>query len=479
MEQGGEIDVDERNIEEEYLRALTHCRELLRKLNPLQSVVSSDIWRNILTASDVLHLTPEEKLQVKKCFKNWCRTNHPDKRDEVPGKEDEASLHLYKVYSDAFLHGDEAGYNNLWVHMGFTALTFDGVDPMHLAINNISRLIRDIDVLIDIIEQCNQIKYHNGNLAKELRKCLQFVKLYLNAKESGVCTKHSTISIAGSMDLCTNTVIEKSELVDMIINERDRLNIKYHRKRENPTKYTIPLSKWKNCTQIMDDKLPFDIDGLVVYVLPYNPKDKMKSSRDGRNWHTWTTGSRINFKGTRRSATCAGGRLCRNKKCKFLKLFRKQNAYHFIKVDGVIVCRLCRLKPEVVECYKCKKIWEFEKGENVVTVYHHGTHSCTPKPFPILQEGKLRDRFHNTPKVSPQQAVNDMIGECFDDPNFDIDFVNELIDSSLNKQKVKNFKRKVEQERRPYGHSFEAVSHLKTRLAPIDIYIYILHLQAE
>ena len=68
-------------------------------------------------------------------------------------------------------------------------------------------------------------------------------------------------SIGGKMNLCTDTV--ESELVNMIINERDRLNIKYHRKRENPTKYTIPLSKWKEKLHPNYGRLPFDIDGLV------------------------------------------------------------------------------------------------------------------------------------------------------------------------------------------------------------------------
>lgn len=37
------------------------------------------------------------------------------------------------------------------------------------------------------------------------------------------------------------------------------------------------------------DKLPFNIDGDVVYRLPYDPSKKMKSSLDGRPWKTWVT----------------------------------------------------------------------------------------------------------------------------------------------------------------------------------------------
>ena len=102
------------------------------------------------------------------------------------------------------------------------------------------------------------------------------------------------------MDLSIDDVIEKPELVHMIIKAKEAHDIKYHRKRDNPTKYSIPIETWVNCVRQKVDKLPFDIDSLVVYVLSHDQSHKMKSSKDGRNWSQWSTSSRVNFEGLRR-----------------------------------------------------------------------------------------------------------------------------------------------------------------------------------
>ena len=57
--------------------------------------------------------------------------------------------------------------------------------------NEVSRLIRDTDVLIDIIRQCNEIRSETEELVAELNGISGFVKVHLNAKDSGVCTRHS------------------------------------------------------------------------------------------------------------------------------------------------------------------------------------------------------------------------------------------------------------------------------------------------
>lgn len=42
-------------------------------------------------------------------------------------------------------------------------------------------------------------------------------------------------------------------------------------------------------------KLPFDIDGLAAYKLPFDPSDKMASTKDGRHWKQWVTSNRVGF----------------------------------------------------------------------------------------------------------------------------------------------------------------------------------------
>lgn len=90
-----------------------------------------------------------------------------------------------------------------------------------------------------------------------------------------------------SMNLSFENVIEKSDIVDRIITEKDRQNVKYHRKMENHSKFNLPLSTWNSCIRQKVDKLPYDINGLQVFILSYDKKNPMKSSVDGRSkWKT-------------------------------------------------------------------------------------------------------------------------------------------------------------------------------------------------
>ena len=64
-------------------------------------------------------------------------------------------------------------------------------------------------------------------------------------------------------------------------------------------------------------EIPFDIDGNVVYRLPYNAERRMESSLDGRPWKTWVTSSRKRFAGIRRRANCKGSYKCFNINCSY------------------------------------------------------------------------------------------------------------------------------------------------------------------
>ena len=535
-------------MEEEYSKKLSRFEDILKKLNPLQVILGEEILKKYIYGVDLLQLSTNEKLAMKKIYKQWCRTHHPDKWDHEMGTN-EPSLYVYREYGDAFLKCEENQYDKVWIYMGYAAITFNEIVIGNLSMNEVSRLIRDTDVLIDIIRQCNEIRSETEELVAELNGILGFVKVHLNAKDSGVCTRHSfqtdlilqkdclhcrcderntstdviiitaseegdesdqcdeneggkqftdstdvTFSenlqndfsgiepcaageinidqestdtpdhrtssakfqenignvnecsdsraeinglnirtlkaIAESMDLSIDNVIEKPELVHMIIKVKEAHDIKYHRKRDNPTKYSIPIETWVNCIRQKVDQLPFDIDGLVVYVLSHDQSHKMKSSKDGRNWSQWSTSSRVNFEGLRRTANCDGGYVCLFKNCNFSQLYNKPNAYYFKRVGGKLVCNVCSVEHHEIKC-NCKKIWELEKSSHLVSVYHHGKHNCIAKPFIPLQEAELRHRFSSTPKVTPQQAVTDIIAECFDDPEVDINHINEIIDSSL------------------------------------------------
>lgn len=45
------------------------------------------------------------------------------------------------------------------------------------------------------------------------------------------------------------------------------------------------------------NSIPYDIDGTLVFKLPFDPKNRMESSTDGRNWAKYMSSKRKGFEG--------------------------------------------------------------------------------------------------------------------------------------------------------------------------------------
>ena len=117
-----------------------------------------------------------------------------------------------------------------------------------------------------------------------------------------------------------------------------------------------------------------------------------------------------------------------------------------------------------------KKVWEFLRNSNYVTVIHSGKHTCFPKPK--QDSSKLKEAFLENPNLRPRQAafqyaVNALkTGKSWEE-------VVEVTDRFINTNKVKNVKQKVRQDMHPSGFNFEAVGELKGRVTKRDpYYIY-------
>jgi hypothetical protein len=185
-----------------------------------------------------------------------------------------------------------------------------------------------------------------------------------------------------------------------------------HRKSNNPNCRKSKSALWHGVDIINVQHLPYDIDGLVAYRLAFNPKQRMQSSKDGRHWATWVTSNRKGFKGIRRSAHCNGGYRCENSNCTFLLVYQKKNRLQFEDDEsGVTSCSSCGKHAEKIFC-NAQKIWEFEKEENYVTVYHNGIHACEARKTVNLSEEKLKIKFEANSKTTSRQAADDIIIEA-------------------------------------------------------------------
>ena len=75
-----------------------------------------------------------------------------------------------------------------------------------------------------------------------------------------------------------------------------------------PSKLTPEV--WSEIPVLKRDTLPNDIDGNVVYELPFDHKNRMASSKDGRRWRRYMSSTRSGFTGIRHLARCSGSYKC-------------------------------------------------------------------------------------------------------------------------------------------------------------------------
>ena len=207
------------------------------------------------------------------------------------------------------------------------------------------------------------------------------------------------------------------------------------------------------------ESLPFDINGCQKFVLPCDPANLMKSSKDRRPWKTWCTSLRSGFKGIRRRAQCGGSWVCPNSNCLFRNEMKSPNTVQFVGRKNEKQCFVCETKATFVPC-KAIKVWEFTECKTSVTVYHQGNHTCTPVPKRNCAqvEGDLKKAFSKNRTITPSQAASNTLVEALRDESDwqKIDAVAVTLADSKGIEAIKKKSRKDD-----LGHSFEELAEFK------------------
>ena len=194
----------------------------------------------------------------------------------------------------------------------------------------------------------------------------------------------------------------------------------------------------------------------------------MKSSKDGRPWQLWVTTSRAGFLGIRRVASCAGTYKCQNKKCPFLHSYGKVNMVQFKNVTAsCTVCACCGYDAVAVLC-TAKKVWEF--GNNYVTVYHHGQHTCEARAIEPDISSDASAFFQANTNAKPSQYPFERLRGMLKEGKT----VAEVYDSAramADLKKIQNIKQKVITAVNPVGHSFETLAKIKEASDKKDKYL--------
>ena len=79
---------------------------------------------NLILEEDLLDLSEETKGLIKNIYHEWCLANHPDKTDTV----NEDALYVIKEYGEAFLRVRDNIYQQVWMYMGYAAVSFHGIN---------------------------------------------------------------------------------------------------------------------------------------------------------------------------------------------------------------------------------------------------------------------------------------------------------------------------------------------------------------
>ncbi|MEW8544914.1 MAG: hypothetical protein AB2693_15415 [Candidatus Thiodiazotropha sp.] len=158
------------------------------------------------------------------------------------------------------------------------------------------------------------------------------------------------------------------------------------------------------------DELPWNIDGDCSYRLAYDKSvgQKMKSSKDGRDWHRYNkcfTKEFSHSKGLRLQAKCKGFHQCTNKSCPFQSYYGRPNTVHILKTGNDKLCEECHRKMSFTSC-NAVKTWEFPYNSDFVVIHHKGTHSCFPTKKPKLPTEELKEVIEINQSLKPCEMAN-------------------------------------------------------------------------
>ena len=147
-----------------------------------------------------------------------------------------------------------------------------------------------------------------------------------------------------------------------------------------------------------DKGIPFDIDGLGVYIM--SPKEncaKIYSVKDGRPWN-----KDVPTKWAGR-ATCKEDLKCSNVNCLYWTEFGHPNTTQFETKKNEKICAICQYAVESQFCGAQRYVIYME---NTAIVCHEGNHTCTAIDPLDINKDEIKKAFKENPKLTASQYSN-------------------------------------------------------------------------
>ena len=218
----------------------------------------------------------------------------------------------------------------------------------------------------------------------------------------------------------TKTVDTDVEIVSDPCDIEDGIDIPetYKReKREKKPKHKkkcINYVKFAHMDSVLVEEIPWDVDRDQKYRIECEEDEFIDKAKDGR-WFEMHTSSRKGLIGKRKAGSCQGSLMCENNTCPKLLSEGIPNTNEFTKDSGVDVCKCCGYYVYRVYC-GVRKIIEFDREANMMTVIYEGKHNCRPKPNRRKKLDEIRNITKNdssvrTPADARRQVIKNLLAK--------------------------------------------------------------------
>ena len=218
----------------------------------------------------------------------------------------------------------------------------------------------------------------------------------------------------------TKTVDTDVELVSDPCDIEDGVDIpeSYKReKREKKPKHkkrSINYVKFAQMDSVLVEEIPWDVDRDQKYRIECEEEEFIDKAKDGR-WFDMHTSSRKGLIGKRKAGSCQGSLMCENNTCPKLLSEGIPNTNEFSKDSGVDVCKCCGYYVYRAYC-GVKKIIEYDREANMMTVIYDGEHNCRPKPnrrkkFDEIRNITKNDSSVRTPADARRQVIKNLLAK--------------------------------------------------------------------
>ena len=159
------------------------------------------------------------------------------------------------------------------------------------------------------------------------------------------------------------------------------------------------MSAFSNVTPEVVDRMPWIPDGDHIYIIRCEEDYWHDKQIDGRPWQMMKS-SRTGLVGIKKFGACRGSFICLNDDCPIYTAKHIRNRVDFMKENfGAYSCSNCKV---FVQCRQCnaRKVTEFDQKDNVLTIYHQGKHTCTPKPNVEEQRQVAAEKHKELPPLN-------------------------------------------------------------------------------